>query len=143
MILSEAAVKSREEGTPKYLIETIPYAKLLGLEPYAEGEELLYRLPPKKGNIGNPTLPALHGGALGGFMEMSATLHLLMNMSVLKLPRVVDFSIDYIRAGLMKDTFVSCVLIREGRKLANVHIEAWQDDRQVPIARARANFLVD
>ena len=143
MILSEAAIKSREEGTPIYLIEIIPYATMLGLEPHFEGDELLYRLPPKKGNVGNPTLPALHGGALGGFMEMSATLHLLMNMSVLKLPKVVDFSIDYIRAGLMKDTFVSCVLIREGRKLANVHIEAWQDDRQVPIARARANFLVD
>ncbi len=143
MILADAAIKSREDNDPIYLIDAIPYAKLLGILPHPEGDELLFHLPPKKGNVGNPTLPALHGGALGGFMEMAGVLHLLMNMRVAKLPKVVDFSIDYVRAGLMKDTYASCMLIREGRKLANVHVEAWQDDRSKPIARARANFLVD
>jgi len=50
------------------LIESIPYAKTLGIEAELDGEGLLLVLPFLKSNIGNPTLPALHGGAIGGFM---------------------------------------------------------------------------
>jgi len=145
--LSEVIEKARADKTPDKVIEALPYASLLGMEasyePGPDGERLLLKLPASKSNVGNPTLPALHGGAIGGFMEMSASIHLLMQLETMKVPRVVDFSIDYVRAGRLEDAWASCSVVRQGRKLVNVAIQMWQSDRQAPIATARAHFLID
>ncbi|MGH1373505.1 MAG: PaaI family thioesterase [Cellvibrionaceae bacterium] len=138
--IAELAQKARESGNPNLLMEGIPYAKLLGILMEPDGT---FHLPPKKSNIGNPTLPAIHGGALGGFMEMSAITHVMMAMEVIQVPKVVDFSIDYVRAGLYQDTFAKCDIVRFGRKLVNVSVVAWQSDTQKPIAKARAQLLID
>jgi acyl-coenzyme A thioesterase PaaI-like protein len=143
MKISEATVKSRQENNPRYIIDCIPYAQLLGINAVASPRGFYYQMPPQQGLVGNPRMQVIHGGALGGFMEMAATLHLLMTMGSLKLPKVVDFSIDYLRAGRLKDTFAHCELIREGRTLANVHVESWQDSRENLIARARMHFLLE
>ena len=58
-------------------INLVPYARTLGIQ-MAE-EEACFLLPIKKSNIGNPTLPALHGGAIAGFMELSAMIHVLQH----------------------------------------------------------------
>lgn len=44
------------------LLELAPYARLTGIECTRLGDELLFRLPANQDNIGNPILPALHGG---------------------------------------------------------------------------------
>lgn len=137
--IAKLAHQARETGDPNKFIEVIPYAKLLGVRINDDG---VFHLPPKASNIGNPTLPALHGGALGGFMEMSAILHVMMSMEVIKVPKVVDISIDYVRAGLFLDTYARCEIVRFGRKMVNVSIDAWQDDESKLIARARAQFLI-
>ncbi len=134
------ARQASESGDWNPVLAAIPYARLLGVEIDTEGR---FRLPPKTSNIGNPTLPALHGGALGGFMEMSAIIELMKAMDEIKVPKVVDFSIDYVRAGLYKDTYAKCEIVRFGRKLINVAVEAWQDSPDKPIAKARAQFLID
>lgn len=147
MALASIIEQARVNGDPSLIVEAIPFAQALGLEvSVMEGEEageLRFKLPPRASNVGNASLPAIHGGALGGFMEAAGLLHLMMTMRVAKIPKIVDFSIDYIRAGLLVETWCSCVVIREGRKMANLHIEAWQSDRNTPIARARANVLMD
>jgi acyl-coenzyme A thioesterase PaaI-like protein len=137
--IAELAQSARESGNPNLLMEGIPYARLLGMRMEANGTFLL---PPKKSNIGNPTLPALHGGALGGFMEMCGITHVMMAMEVIQVPKVVDFSIDYVRAGLFQDTYAVCEIVRFGRKLVNVSVVAWQGDAAKPIAKARAQFLI-
>ena len=141
--VARAALEARRLQSPQLLIDALPYAGLLGILPLGAGEQLSFHLPPNQTNVGNPTLPALHGGAVGGFMEMSATLYLLMTMETLKVPRVVDFSIDYVRAGHLIDTYASCEVVRQGRRLVNVQIRAWQQDKSTPIATARAHFLLD
>ena len=83
------------------------------------------------------------GGVIAGFMEHSAMLHLLMFMGIPHLPKIIDFSIDYLRAGLYRDTFVQCQVWRQGRRVANVAITAWQTKQAEPIATARAHFKVD
>ncbi|BFM11888.1 PaaI family thioesterase [Simiduia litorea] len=134
--------EARASGQVNLITDAIPYAKLLGMTVDQSAETLCFLLPASPGNIGNPTLPALHGGAIGGFMEMAAALHLLMAMDTLKLPKIVDFSIDYIRAGKLRDTRVSCEIVRQGRKLVNMGVTAWQESPDEPIARARAHFLL-
>lgn len=141
--IRKALLADRQQCQPQRLVEALPYAKLLGIRTLHQGEALLFHLPPSHSNVGNPTLPALHGGAIAGFMEMAAAIHLLINMQIPKVPRVVDFSIDYVRAGLLEDTYASCSVVRQGRKLVNVAIHAWQRDQTAPIATARAHFLID
>ncbi len=138
--IAELAQQARESGNPNLLMDGIPYAKLLGIRMEPDGT---FHLPPKKSNIGNPTLPALHGGALGGFMEMCGITHVMMAMEVIQVPKVVDFSIDYVRAGLYQDTYAICEIVRFGRKLVNVSVVAWQADAKKPIAKARAQLLIE
>lgn len=124
------------------LVERVPYAQFLGIQVEARGEELSFVLPQADTNLGNPTLPALHGGAVAGFMEQAALIFLLLKMGEPRLPKTIDFTIDYLRAGLFRDTFAECRVTRLGRRIGNVHIEAWQTRRDEPIAIARAHFLL-
>lgn len=107
------------------------------------GDEMVFKLPAKDDNIGNPILPAIHGGVLAGFMEMSAIVQLMVFMQAKKVPKIVDFSIDYLRAGLHQDTFAECKITRQGRRVANVSMNCWQTNRKQLIATARAHFLLD
>ena len=54
----------------------------------------------------------------------------------------MNFSIDYLRAGREQDTYASSHIIREGKRLVNIAIIAWQKDKAEPIASARAHFLL-
>ncbi|KRW59791.1 PaaI family thioesterase [Pseudomonas sp. TTU2014-080ASC] len=125
------------------LIDLMPYAKLLGMECLRLGDDMVFRLPANRDSIGNPTLPALHGGVIAGFMEHSAMLHLLVFMGIPHLPKIIDFSIDYLRAGHFRDTYAQCQVWRQGKRVANVAITAWQTNQTEPIATARAHFKVD
>ena len=125
------------------LVSLIPYAKLLGIECLRLGDDMVFRLPANKDTIGNPILPAIHGGVIAGFMEHAAMLHLLMFMEIPHLPKIIDFSIDYLRAGHYRDTYAQCQVWRQGRRVANVAITAWQTTQTEPIATARAHFKVD
>lgn len=134
---------TRESGDFTRLLESIPYARFIGLECDRFGDDLIFRLPKKEENLGNPILPAIHGGVIGGFMEMSAAIYLMMSQDSQRMPRIVDFSLDYLRAGLNRETFAECRLTRQGNRVANVMITAWQKSRSQPIATARAHFLLE
>ena len=75
-------------------------------------------------------------------MEQSALIFLMLAMGEAKVPKTIDFSVDYLRAGHYRDTFAECQVTRLGRKVANVHILAWQTTRSQPITMARAHFLL-
>ena len=125
------------------LIQSIPYAQMIGLECIPIGDTSIFSLPKNDNNIGNPTLPAIHGGVLAGFMEMSAALHVMMTTNTQYLPKIVDFSVDYLRPGRHCDSFAQCDVVRQGRKIVNVMITTWQTAREKPIATARAHFLLN
>ncbi|MBM3115429.1 PaaI family thioesterase [Jeongeupia naejangsanensis] len=124
------------------LLAKIPYAGLIGAEVRDDNGSPLFVLPFRESNIGNTLLPALHGGVIGGFLENAAVLHLMWAHEASVLPRVVDFSLDYLRAGRPQDLYARCEIVRQGRRVANVLMSAWQDDEARPIATARAHFLL-
>ncbi|WP_339560317.1 PaaI family thioesterase [Pseudomonas sp. EA_65y_Pfl1_P113] len=135
--------QAHARGDYEALLNLIPYAKLIGIECTRLGDELLFRLPASKDNIGNPILPALHGGVIAGFMELSAALHLLVFTGTPGIPKIIDFSLDYLRAGQFRDTYAKCQVWRQGRRVANVAITAWQSIAAEPIATARAHFKIE
>ncbi|WP_153915409.1 PaaI family thioesterase [Shewanella sp. TC10] len=126
-----------------YLLAKVPYTQFIGMSVNRFGDEMVFKLPKKDDNIGNPILPAIHGGVIAGFMEMSAIVQLMVFMQAKKVPKIIDFSIDYLRAGLHQDTFAECKITRQGRRVAHVTINCWQTNRKQLIATARAHFLLD
>ncbi|MFY9180202.1 MAG: PaaI family thioesterase [Venatoribacter sp.] len=142
MTFAEVVKRAKQEHDFQPLVDSIPYAQLIGLKYQFLGNDILFHLPKNPDNIGNPILPAIHGGVIGGFMELAASLDLIMTMETYALPKMIDFSLDYLRAGRHQDTFAECQVWRQGNRVANVAITAWQESREKPIATARAHFLL-
>ena len=124
------------------MLERIPYARFLGVRAELAGDEMTMILPFGQHIIGNPMLPAIHGGVLGSFMEMTALAQLQVKEGQEKQPRVIDVSIEYLRSGRPLTTFARAEIKKVGRRIANVHVEAWQEQRAAPIAALRAHFLL-
>ena len=124
------------------MLARIPYAKFLGVRAELAGDEMTGILPFSEHLIGNPTLPALHGGVIGAFMEMTAVLQVSIAEGQARQPRPIDITVEYLRSGRPQTTFARAVIKRVGRRIANVQVEAWQDARANPIAFLRGHFLV-
>tara|TARA_B110000902_G_scaffold179711_1_gene203639 strand:- start:198 stop:656 length:459 start_codon:yes stop_codon:yes gene_type:complete len=133
---------ARQERHPQSLLDMIPYAAFIGAQAKVDDQRLLYWLDKRASNIGNPSLPAIHGGVIGGFLELAAAIEIIYSLNVTDMPKVVDFSLDYLRPGRYKTIYASCEVMRQGKKLVNVSATAWQDDEQTPIATARCHFLI-
>jgi acyl-coenzyme A thioesterase PaaI-like protein len=85
-------------------------------------------------------LPALHGGVLGGFLELTALVTLAATSAAS--PRTVDFTIEYLRSAGPRDTHARATIRRLGRRFANVDAVAWQDDPSKPVAAISGRFSV-
>ncbi|SMF49674.1 PaaI family thioesterase [Pseudogulbenkiania subflava] len=139
----EQFAELRDQKRFQDIVDAIPYARLMGVElGEDESGELLFSLPFHERNVGNTVLPALHGGLIGGFLENAAMIHLIWNRESLDTPKIVDFSLDYLRSGRPKTLYASCEITKQGKRVAHVLIEAWQEDRSKPVAVARAHFLL-
>lgn len=143
MNLKSILLQCRESNDFETLVNAVPYARTIGMSCMKAGEEVIFTLPANENNIGNPTLPAIHGGVLGGFIEQAAILQILMLMDTPRFPKVVDLSIDYLSAGLFRDTFAECSVLRMGRRIANVSVVVWQSKKEEPVATARAHLLLN
>ncbi len=142
-VFEEILKESNATGDYHNVLQAIPYAQLIGMDFQKFGQDVIFKLPDNINNIGNPILPAVHGGVVGGFMEMSAAMHLLMFLDTPTMPKIVDFSLDYLRAVKGgRDTFAECQVVRQGSRVANVIINAWQTRREEAVATARAHFLL-
>jgi len=142
MSLADLIQRDPDTDTLKLWLKKIPYASYLGIEANVEGNDILFKLPPDDKLIGNASLPALHGGVVGAFMELAGSIQLVAKMEKPVLPKVINFSLDYLRASRLRDTYARCKIIRQGRQIANVSITAWQEDIDAPNATARAHFLI-
>lgn len=134
--------KLKEAGAFAEINRHIPYAAFVGLEAFADDHGLVSVLRYRESNIGNTQLPALHGGVVGALLEHAAILHLLAAAEGDAFPKVVNVSIDYLRPCRAADTFARGTFIRQGRRIANVRVEAWQADPARPVAAAHAHFLL-
>ena len=142
MNLGELIQQEPNADTLRLWLRKIPYASYLGIKAEVHGNEILFVLTADEKLIGNPTLPAIHGGVVGAFMEQAAALHLIAKMDDPRLPKIIDFSLDYLRPARLRDTYAQCTLTRQGRFIANVSITAWQEQSDRPNAMARAHFLI-
>ena len=124
------------------ILEAIPYARFLGVEVERRDGVLECVLPFRQEIIGNPSLPAVHGGALGAFLELTALLHLLEESGSERVPKPITFSVDYLRSAGALTTRARAEIFKLGRRIANVRVVAWQDDPHKPVAAGNGKFLL-
>src|SRR5204863_7009194 len=84
-------------------------------------------LPFRHEIVGNPALPAVHGGVLGAFLELAALLRLLDDTGSERVPKPITFSVDYLRSTGPFTTRARAEIFKLGRRIANVRVVAWQD----------------
>ena len=130
---------------PKFinqLLEKMPYCQHLGLEFSFEGREIIARLPYKTELVGNPLTQLIHGGVIGGCLELTSIAQLMLYRDMDNLPKTINISLDYLRPGRPKDIFFSANVYKAGRRVANLEATAWQDKRDEPITKLHGNFLM-
>ena len=150
-------IKQRRDATLDKLVGDVPYIQFLGIRFDRRGDELTGVLPYDDKLIGNPMLPAIHGGVTAAFLEVTAIIELSWSMiwedmeagkfednAALrpKLPKTIDFTVDYLRSGLPRDAYARARINRSGRRYASVHVEAWQDNRSRLFAQGTGHFLM-
>ncbi|MDE2561881.1 MAG: PaaI family thioesterase [Sphingomonadales bacterium] len=133
-----------EESTARIAATLPPYARTMGMEidRFEDGIPVLAYDFDKRVQ-GRPGF--LHGGALGGLLEMAA--HAALHAALDEKGWVVHFkpvniSIEYLRGGTPQRTYALGRIIRAGRRVANVRVDGWQADRDKPVASAWMNFLL-
>lgn len=135
----------RERGQGKDMsavVAAIPYAKFLGVEVQQQGDEVITVLPFTERLIGNPILPAIHGGVIGALLEITAVLQLLYETACEQLPKTVDVNFDYLRSARGMTTYGRAIVNRRGRRVANVRSEIWQESRDRPVALSQGHYLL-
>ena len=153
-------VKQRRDAALNALVTGVPYIQFLGISFERHGDELTGLLSYDEKLIGNPILPALHGGATAAFLEVTAIIELswsylwediesgkidpqtVNHKNLPRLPKTIDFTVDYLRSGLPRDAYARARVNRSGRRYASVHVEAWQDNRSRLFAQATGHFLM-
>ncbi|MGR3466998.1 MAG: PaaI family thioesterase [Shimia sp.] len=153
-------VKQRRDAALSALVDGVPYIRFLGVSFDRRGDELTGVLAYHDQLIGNPMLPALHGGVTAAFLEITSVISLrwaalwdevesgALSVEALeagdlpRLPKTVDFTVDYLRSGLPRDAYARARIVRKGRRYASVHVEGWQDNRDRPFAQATGHFVM-
>ena len=123
-------------------LQRAPYFRFLGMRAEFDGEVMTGVLPFAQHLIGNPMLPALHGGVIGAFMEMTALTQLAVAQELARIPKTIDVNIDYLRPARPEDTYARATLRKVGRRVANIQVEAWQSDPSKPVAGLTGHFLL-
>ena len=130
------------EGRLAAMLAGTPYMRFLGMTAELAGDEMTAILPFAPRLVGNVMIPALHGGVIGAFLEMTALCQLAVREPLRRQPKTIDVTIEYLRPGRAQTTFARADVRKVGRRIANVHVEAWQDLRASPVAALRGHFLL-
>lgn len=120
----------------------VPIVKTLGMHCDIKGDDMVGVLPYQGKLIGNFTIKALHGGAIGTFLEMTAMAQLFLVTDVERPPRTINITVDYLRQGRAQDLYARATVIKLGRRMASVRAEAWQSERDKPVAALLGHFLI-
>ena len=123
---------------PDGLFAQSPFARCLGIR---VGEDGTLVMPFSPRIIGNPILPAIHGGITGAFLETTAIVGVTRELGV-SLPKPIGLTVNYLRSGRALDSYANVSIVKQGRRVVAFEAQAWQDDRTKPIASAFGHFML-
>lgn len=121
----------------------IPMVQTIGMRCDIKGDDMVAVLPYQDKLIGNFTIKALHGGAIGTFLEFTAVAQLFLQTETPRPARPINITVDYLRQGRATDLFARGQVVKLGSRMASVRVEAWQSEREKPVAALLGHFLLD
>jgi len=116
-----------------------PFARCLGIRVNDDGT---LTMPFSPMIIGNPILPAIHGGMTGAFLETTAIFGVRRELNIAALPKPIGLTVNYLRSGRALDTCANVSIVKQGRRVVAFEARAWQDDPARPIASAFGHFML-
>lgn len=117
------------------LIRVPPFHEWLRLRTtHVEKGHVAILLPYKDELIGNPKIPAIHGGILAGLIDLAGGAAVFTHTNA-PTP-TIDLRIDYIRPAKQKDTVAEAQVINAGRTIAFVDVQVSQEGKLVATGRA-------
>ena len=125
------------------IMARVPIVQTLGMRCDIKGDDMSAVLPFQEKLLGNVAIQALHGGAIGTFLEMTAMAQLYLVADTQVPARAINVTIDYLRQGRTEDLYARAHVNKLGRRMASVTAEAWQSERDKPIAMLHGHFLLD
>jgi len=134
---AQPVLEARED--PQNPFANSPFARCLGI---SLGEDGTLVMPFSPKIIGNPILPAIHGGMTGAFLETTAIVGVSRELGVIARPKPIGLTINYLRSGRALDSFASASIVKQGRRVVAFEAKAWQDDPEKPIASAFGHFML-
>ena len=132
---------SRADALQAFLGRT-PFAQFLGMRCEIMGDEMTTILPFQEKFIGNSAINAIHGGCTGAFLELTAMAQVFLQSDLSRPPKPINITIDYLRSAKGEDLYARAIVHKLGRRMASVRAEAWQAEREKPVAALQAHFLV-
>ena len=140
--LSKTILDAKENLDPAIISSYCPFTREMGIKFLLEKNKFYTKLEFSGGLIGNPLIPALHGGVIASLLQNAAQFYVLWEKNIIYIPEIIDISINFLKKGEGIDTFARASIKNNGRRVVNTEVFAWNEDEKSPIASAQANFLI-
>lgn len=122
-------------------IRSLPYVQMLGVDLSYETKELRGHLPFTEHLIGNPLVPALHGGVIAALLHFTGAAQLMLEMHTARMPQIFTCTIEYLASPALQDCVATATIITRTRRFANLRVSACQPHSGKAIAVATMQYL--
>jgi acyl-coenzyme A thioesterase PaaI-like protein len=122
-------------------LQRLPYVRMLGFDVSQDAGGLRGHLPFAEHLIGNPLVPALHGGVIAALLHFTAAAQVMLEMRTERIPQVFTCTIEYLASPELRDSEATAIIVSQSRRFANVRVTATQPHSGKIIAAATMQFL--
>lgn len=123
------------------LIRSPPFHHWLGVGVQSvESGRVVLRLPPNPDFVGNPFIPAVHGGILAALVDLAGGAALFAD---LQFPTpTIDMRVDYMRPAIAGKALLAEARVKSlGRTVAFVDVDVTDEDGRL-VAQGRCTYSV-
>jgi uncharacterized protein (TIGR00369 family) len=128
----------------RHFIEALPHARELGLDVTDMGDgyaEMTMPYDPRL--VGDPKTGVIHGGAVSALMDTCCGSAVMSHKKVGNITATLDLRIEYLRSAAPGQMIVARATCHHvTRSVAFVRAEAFDDNRDLPVATASGSFTV-
>lgn len=118
------------------LFASVPFMQYLGMRfETLESSHAVIRIPYRPELIGNPELPALHGGVISALLDTCGGAAVWTRIGSHDRVSTVDLRVDYLRPGRPEDLLGMARVIRAGNRVGVTELRAYHPgSKGAPIA---------
>ena len=122
----------------------IPFNRFLGLRCLEiTMERVRLKLPFKPELIGNPEVPALHGGAISSILDAAGGLAVWFQAQPMAQVSTIDLRVDYLRPGRSEDLVAVARVVRLGNRVGVTELRAFHSgEEDKPVAAGMGVYSV-